>query len=149
MTDTPISSRPGSSGEETDGTADAARAATAHAPGAVPATEGVPPRTGTPANPDGPERSASEDLADALDLLRRAARKSLHAVDPRIEQLAERAVMQLRELDEQALHEFSAGRARFQDLEQAAQQAGRDVLATLERVVEGVDRILRDSSKDR
>jgi hypothetical protein len=118
-----------------------------HAPGAIPPTEGVPPRSGAPSNPDGTERTATEDLADALELLRRAARKTLREVDPQVERLAERAAMQLRELDEQATVEFEARKAQLQELERATEQAGKVILGAVEKVIQSVDRVIRGSAR--
>lgn len=113
----------------------AAQAAIDHSPGAVPPTDGVPPRTGTPSAAPA-ERSASEDLADGLDLLRRAARKTLRSVDPRIEALAEQALVHLKELDDAATEELAARKGSF---ERTADEVGREILGAIERVSKRIE----------
>ena len=122
----------------------AAEAAAARAPGAIPPTEGVPPEDGTPAGAARSEPSAAEDLADGLDLMVRAARKALRSFDPRVEEAAQRALKQLQELDVSALGDFSkASRIDREKLEQAADQAGREIAGVVERVAERIDTLFR------
>lgn len=120
----------------------AVAAAIADAPGAVPPTQGVPPSHGAPSKSEAPQRSATENLADALELLRRAARKTLGEVDPRMEAIAERAVTQLRALDAQVIRDLAADRARLEQLAQASDQAGRMIVSAVERMAQGIDSIL-------
>jgi hypothetical protein len=121
----------------------AARLAAEHAPGAVPPTEGVPPRSGAASHPDGAPRSASDDLADALDLLRRAARKAVRDIDPRLEQLAERAAKQLRELDEEVTQQFGSRGERLEQLERVAEQVGSVIASAVESVAQRIERAAR------
>jgi hypothetical protein len=113
----------------------------AGAPGAVPPTGGVPPEDAPPASGSAAEtRSASDDLADGIDLMLRAARKALRAVDPRIEAGAALALQRLRELDEQA--EEAARRKLGMDrgeLEKMLSELGRDTMAAVERVTKRID----------
>jgi len=115
------------------------------APGAVPPTGGVPPEDAPPAAA-GPahERSASEDLTDGIDLIRRAARKALGSLDPRIEAAAERAVKHLQELDETASEAFRrrANAEVVADVERLANEVGREIESFVGRVAERVEAVL-------
>jgi len=114
-------------------------AAAERAPGAIPPTDGVPPEEGAPVGPRS-ESSAADDLADGLDLMVRAARKALRSLDPRLEQTAERALKQLQELDRNTFDEFSKlGRIDPKKIEQAAEEAGREIAAVVERVSQRID----------
>jgi hypothetical protein len=140
MATSPSSARGARSSED-----DVIGAAVDHAPGAIPETEGVPPRTGSvPHHSGGEDRSVAEDLADGLELLRRAARKTLRAADPRLESLAERALVALRELDDQAKEEFAT---RQQSLEQAAQEVGRELVGAVERVARRIESAAKGRDK--
>jgi hypothetical protein len=111
------------------------------APGAIPPTGGVPPEDAPPVAP-GPagERSASEDLTDGIDLIRRAARKALGSLDPRIEAAAERAVKRLQELDVNAVEELR--RRAGPDVERLATEVGREIEGFVARVAERVESVL-------
>lgn len=115
------------------------------ASGAVPPTGGVPPEDAPPAAP-GPahERSASEDLTDGIDLIRRAARKALGSLDPRVEAAAERAVKQLQELDENASEAFRrrANAEVLADVERLANEVGREIEGFVARVAERVEAVI-------
>jgi hypothetical protein len=116
-------------------------ASPARAPGAVPPTGGVPPEDARPASEGhAPTRSAAEDLTDGIDLMLRAARKTLRSLDPRIEAGAAQALERLRELDEQA---EDAARQRFGvergELEKILNELGRDVVSAVERVAKRID----------
>jgi hypothetical protein len=112
-------------------------AAVEHAPGAIPETEGVPPRSGSERpHSEAQDRSVAEDLADGLELLRRAARKTLRAADPRLESVAERALVALKQLDDEAKEEFVT---RQQSLERAAQEVGRELVGAVERVARRIE----------
>jgi hypothetical protein len=141
---TPNDERRGSvsGGATTSATAQEAevRAAIDQAPGAVPPTEGVPPKEGVGGAAPRSESSAIEDLADGLDLMVRAARKAMRSVDPRIEETADRALRQLRELDAVALHEI--GKVTGVDpkkIEQAADEAGREIARVVDTVAQRID----------
>ena len=109
------------------------------APGAVPPTGGVPPEdAGAASSPD--SRSATDDLADGIDLMLRAARKALKSVDPGIEAAAARAVTRLQELDTQVLDSAREHLgAEQQKLEQLATEMGRDIAAVVKRVAERIE----------
>jgi hypothetical protein len=115
------------------------------APGAIPPTGGVPPEDAPPVAGDtARERSASEDLTDGIDLIRRAARKALGSIDPRIEAAAERAVKRLRELDQTATDSFrrNVGGEVIDDVEQLANEVGREIEGFVGRVAERVESVL-------
>lgn len=123
-------------------------ASTERAPGAVPLTGGVPPEDAE-ANPSGAkERSASDDLADGLDLLLRAARKAMHSVDPRLEAAAQRALERLQQFDSEA---SSALRERTgidpKQVEKLAADTGREIASVVERLAKGVEKVFSGSSK--
>ena len=124
--------------------AEQAAAAAEHAPGGIPATGGVPPQNGTPALSNSTdERAAADDLADGIDLMLRAARKSLRALDPRIEQAAERALTRLQQLDAgatAALKERAGLDAK--KIENLAAEMGREIAAVVERVSTRVESVL-------
>ena len=144
-------SKPFGNGSAARDTGDAYDAARDHAPGAIPPTGGAPPRMGQfgdagaggTGSSAAPERSPADDLADGIELLRRAARKTLRAVDPRIEELAERAVTRLKELDEGANKEFSARAAQLQELEKVADETGQQLVAAVERLAERIESAVR------
>ncbi|HYO97285.1 MAG TPA: hypothetical protein VER33_22395 [Polyangiaceae bacterium] len=124
--------------------AEQAAAAAEHAPGGIPATGGVPPQNGAPALSNSTdERAAAEDLADGIDLMLRAARKSLRALDPRIEQAAERALTRLQQLDEGATAALKQ-RAGLdaKKVEGLAAEMGREIAAVVERVSARVESVL-------
>jgi hypothetical protein len=91
----------------------------------------------------GHERSAADDLADGLDLMLRAARKALHSLDPRIEEAGKKALERLEALDASALETAKRARERLDvgKLEQAAQDAGREVAKTVERLAERIEAV--------
>jgi hypothetical protein len=103
----------------------------------------------TPADPDVPagagegRRSASQDLADGLELMLRAARKAVRSVDPgKIESLGRRAVSSLENLDRKRVGELGKKAAKNLDprrIEEIAEEAGRELLNVVERVAERVE----------
>ena len=110
------------------------------APGAVPPTGGVPPEDAAGASSSPDSRSATDDLADGIDLMLRAARKALKSVNPGIEAAAARAVTRLQELDTQVLDSAREHLgAEQQKLEQLATEMGRDIAAVVKRVAERID----------
>jgi hypothetical protein len=115
------------------------------APGAVPPTGGVAPEDAPPNNA-GParERSATDDLADGIELIRRAARKAIGALDPSVEAAAERAVKRLQELDQQAAQTFhrAANRQMLEDVERLASEVGRDIESLVGRIASRVESAL-------
>jgi len=107
---------------------------------------GFPPPSGA-----GKETSAAEDLADGLDLMLRAARKAVRALDPRIEEMAERALERLEEFDASALSEIgrrAASKVDPQKLEQVAEEAGREIVGALERVARRVEEVISRRAGD-
>jgi hypothetical protein len=113
--------------------------------GAVPPTGGVPPEDAPAAAPDAAhQRSASEDLTDGIDLIRRAARKALGSLDPRIEAAAERAVQRLQELDQDATEAFrrNVRPEALTEIEQLANDVGREIEDFVGRVAERVEAVL-------
>lgn len=114
---------------------------TPDAPGAVPPTGGVAPEDAPPAA-QGPaaERSATEDLTDGIDLIRRAARKALGSLDPRVEAAAESAVKRLQELDDNAVEELR--RRAGPEVERLASEVGREIEGFVARVAERVESVL-------
>lgn len=121
---------------------------TERAPGAVPPTGGVPPEDAGLVQSGVKERSAAEDLADGLDLLLRAARKTTHTVDPRLEAIAQRALARLQEFDSGSSslwHERSGIDPR--QVEKLASDTGREIAAFVERTALGVEAALADKTK--
>src|SRR5689334_21412970 len=104
--------------------------------GAVPPMGGAPAEDAPPANAaHAEERSAAEDLVDGIDLMLRAARKTLRSVDPRIEQAAERAVTKLQQLDANAAENFRQRAAEIDPkLGKLAGEAGREIVGLVERL---------------
>jgi hypothetical protein len=100
----------------------------------------VPPEEGGLVQSSAKERSAAEDLADGLDLLMRAARKATHSVDPRLEEIAQRALARLQEFDSGSSslwHERSGIDPR--QVEKLATDMGREIAAFVERMALGVE----------
>ncbi len=120
------------------------------APGAVPPTGGVPPEDARPASGTTAEtRSATDDLADGIDLMLRAARKTLRSVDPRTEAAGAKALERLRALDEQA-GEVARQRLGVElgELEKILGELGRDMASAVERVAKRVDGVIGRSRSD-
>jgi len=88
-------------------------------------------------------RSASDDLADGLELMLRAARKAMRGIDPgRIEALGRRAVSSVENLDRRTVGELGRKAARNLDprrIEEIAEDAGRELLGVVERVADRVE----------
>jgi hypothetical protein len=108
--------------------------------GAVPPTGGVTPEDAPPAEPAPAEaRSARDDLVDGIDLIRRAARKALGSLDPRVEQAAERAVEHLRQLDADAAEMLRKGGRNIAQFETIVNDFGREVSSLVERIATKVE----------
>lgn len=125
-----------------------AAAWTERAPGAVPPTGGVPPEDAGRIHSAVKERSAAEDLADGLDLLLRAARKTTHSVDPRLEEIAQQALARLQEFDSGSSslwHERSGIDPR--QVEKLAVDTGKEIAAFVEHIALGVESALAGPSK--
>jgi len=97
------------------------------------------------------ERRPSEDLADGLELMLRAARKAVRGIDPaRIEELGRRAIRSVEGLDRQKVQDLGRKAARNLDpkkIEEVAEEAGRELLAVMERVAERVEGIVAGSKR--
>lgn len=121
------------------------QAAEAGAPGAVPPTGGTPPEDAAPTgNAREGHRSAADDLVDGIDLLLRAARKTLDELDPRLEAAAAGALERLREIDETVTAEARKKLgADAQHLESIARELGRELSDTVQRVASRVDQAFR------
>ncbi len=109
----------------------------------------------TPVDPEAPgegRRSASQDLADGLELMLRAARKAVKSVDPgKIESLGRRAVGHLENLDRKRVGEIGKKAARNLDprrIEEIAEEAGRELLSVVERVAERVESVVSGSRSE-
>jgi len=115
------------------------------AAGAVPPTGGAPPEDASPAGDMHEEhRSAADDLVDGIDLLLRAARKTLDAVDPRLEAAAAATLERLREIDETVTAEARKQLgADAQQLESIAKDLGRELSDAVQRVASRVDQAFR------
>ncbi|HWP07089.1 MAG TPA: hypothetical protein VNN72_15155 [Polyangiaceae bacterium] len=89
-------------------------------------------------------RSAADDLVDGIDLLLRAARKTLDAVDPRLEAAAAATLERLREIDETVTAEARKQLgADAQQLESIAKDLGRELSDAVQRVASRVDQAFR------
>lgn len=135
--------------ETSDSSNEQARATSAGAEGAIPPTGGVPPEDARPATPgSATERSAAEDLVDGIDLMLRAARKTLRSVDPRVEEAAARAVARLQEFDTVAAENFREHAAKVDPkLAQLAQDAGQEIGSLVERLVGRLENALGKPGK--
>jgi hypothetical protein len=118
-------------------------AAVAENPGAIPPTGGVPPQDAPPASTADQDRSATDDLADGIDLMLRAARRALRAVDPGTEATAERLLIRLKQFDE-SVERQSQSKAALdrKQLDAIANEAGREIAALVERVAQRVETVL-------
>ncbi|MEZ4222415.1 MAG: hypothetical protein R3B13_15865 [Polyangiaceae bacterium] len=102
-------------------------------------------------------RGASQDLADGLELMLRAARKVVKKVDPtKIESAGRRAMESLESLDTKRVSEIGKKAAKNLDpkkIEEVAGDAGRELLNVIERVADRmekiVDRAMHDEADDR
>lgn len=96
-----------------------------------------------PAEDDALPPSAARDLADGLELMLRAARKAMKNVDAgKLEELGRRAMRGLEQVDRQKVQELGRKAVRNLDprrVEEVAEDAGRELLAVVERVAERID----------
>jgi hypothetical protein len=115
-----------------------------------------PPNPSNPSEPtsntgDAP-RSASQDLAEGLELMLRAARKAVRSVDPsKFEALGRRAVSNLENLDRKRVGELGRKAAKNLDprrIEEIAEEAGRELLNVVERVAERVETAVAGTRPD-
>jgi hypothetical protein len=109
-------------------------------PGAPPSA--APPSSGRSEPSDNPT-SASDDLADGLDLMFRAAKKAARTVDPaNVERLGRRAVESIGHLKREGVAHLGRQAKRKLDpkrVEEIAEEAGKELLRVVERVAERVD----------
>jgi hypothetical protein len=90
-------------------------------------------------------RSAADDLSDGIDLLLRAVRKTMDAVDPRLEAAAAGALERLREVDEAVTAEARKQLgAEARQLESIARDLGRELSDAVQRVASRVDQAFRN-----
>jgi hypothetical protein len=91
-------------------------------------------------------RSASQDLADGLELVMRAARKAMRDIDTgRIEELGRRARQNLERIDRRKVEELGRMAAQKLDprrIEEIAEDAGRELLKVVERVADRVESVV-------
>ena len=91
-------------------------------------------------------RAASQDLADGLELMLRAARKVVKKVDPaKIESAGRRAMDNLESLDAKKVGDFGKKAAKNLDpkkIEEVAGDAGRELLSVIERVADRMEKIV-------
>ena len=118
------------------------------AEGAIPPTGGVPPQDAAPAKSSRVgERSAAEDLVDGIDLMLRAARKTLRSVDPRIEAAAARAVTRLQEFDDALVEDLRRPAKAEPILGKLALDAGREMAGLVEQLAARLEKALAHSAK--
>jgi general stress protein YciG len=102
--------------------------------------------TGQEASAQGKERSATEDLAEGLELMLRAARKAMRGLDPsRVEELGKRAMRSIESLDAKRVQELGRKAAQHMDpkkIEEIAEDAGRELLGVVERVADRVESVV-------
>ena len=102
---------------------------------------------------DGDERRASDDLAEGLELMLRAARKAVRDIDTgRIEELGRRARKSLENVNPKTVEEFGRKAAEKLDprrMEEIANEAGRELINVVERVADRVDRAVAGSGPRR
>jgi hypothetical protein len=95
------------------------------------------------------DRRASEDLAEGLELMLRAARKAMRHVDPaNVEKLGRRALESIEHLKRERVEEIGRKAKRHLDpkrVEEIAEEAGRELLRVVERVAERVDAVVKPS----
>jgi hypothetical protein len=116
-------------------------------------SEGEPEATDEPGRDSSGERQRrpSEDLAEGLELMLRAARKAVRGIDStRIEELGRRALRSVEGLDRQKVQDLGRKAAKNLDprkIEEVAEEAGRELLAVVERVAERVEGIVSGSRR--
>lgn len=90
-----------------------------------------------------PASSASQDLAEGLDLMLRAAKKALSRVNTgKLEEAGRRAVERLETLDAAKVSELGKKAAKNLDprrIEEIAEEAGRELIHVIERVADRVE----------
>jgi hypothetical protein len=124
------------------------KAVSAGAEGAIPPTGGVPPQDAAAAKETSAgERSAAEDLVDGIDLMLRAARKTLRSVDPRIEAAAARAVTRLQEFDDALAADLRRPAKAEPILGKLALDAGREMAGMVEQLTARLEKALAHSAK--
>jgi hypothetical protein len=89
--------------------------------------------------------SAAGDLADGLELLRKAAEKAGPPRDPRVEEISERALSRLRQVDDPKSTP-EATRVDDSTLQGAAAQAGEEILSLIHRVSHRIVRLTEEEA---
>jgi len=89
--------------------------------------------------------SAAEDLADGLELLRKAAEKAGPPRDPQVEEISERALSRLRKVDDPTSAP-DAARVPESTIQGAAAQAGEEILSLIHRVSHRIVRLTEDEA---
>lgn len=102
------------------------------------------PEAATHAEPR--DRGAAQDLAEGLDLMLRAAKKAVKNLDPaRLEELGRRAVKSVEQIDKRQVEEMGRMAKKHLDprkVEEVAEEAGRELLAVVERVADRIDSLM-------
>jgi len=92
------------------------------------------------------EQSATRDLAEGLDLMLRAAKKAMRNVEAQnLEALGRRALDNLEALNKKRVEDLKHKARRTLDprrIEEIAEDAGKELVRVVERVVERVDSIV-------
>lgn len=100
----------------------------------------------TATDPESRERGAAQDLAEGLDLVLRAAKKAVKNLDPaRLEELGRRAVKTVEQIDKRQVEEMGRVAKKHLDprkVEEVAEEAGRELLAVVERVADRIDTLI-------
>ena len=83
----------------------------------------------------------------------RAARKAMKNVDPgKLEDLGRRAIRGLEQVDRQKVQDFGRKAVKNLDprrVEEVAEEAGRELLAVVERVAERIDGLIGNAGRTR
>lgn len=111
------------------------------APGAIPATGGVPPQdAGDPVGPVSESHSIDE-LADGLDLLLRASRRFLAEPNAELESVGQRAVQRLQRLADRAVASADGGRSDRERVAALNGEFGMQVAELTRRLVERIEKL--------
>jgi hypothetical protein len=87
--------------------------------------------------------SAAGDLADGLELLRKAAEKAGPPRDPRVEEISQRALSRLRKVEDPKSAP-DAARVTDSTIQGAAAQAGEEILSLIQRVSHRIVRLTEE-----
>jgi hypothetical protein len=96
--------------------------------------------------PGSQQRSASQDLAEGLELMMRAARKAVRGIETsRIDELGRKARTNLERIDRRKVEQFGRKAAQKLDprrIEEIAEDAGRELFKVVERVADRVEGVV-------